>query len=225
MSLRNHNINFEKIKSKKNKRHLAVMISAIVFNLCVYLKCLAKSPSAILISNVLTELNSAPFSFVDRDLVVGYFSLQSCLYTHSSASILKHYCYPKAKHPARSMTLIGPKFGVVYVYEEIEGPFIRKEIAIDTFPEHLSEFSGGPYSHWMIRDWNKAFKYFSENSKGSCWSTNFSSNHNSPESDCYLLKITDYMEWSKETMGLVNNLRSWDLLWEQIEKNTPDQEF
>lgn len=223
--MRSHCINFKKSESMKNRWHRAIGFSLIAFNLCVCFPSLAKGPSAILISDVLTELNSAPFSYVERDLVFGYFGLQSCLHTQDSVSVLRHYCYPKAKYPARSMTLVGPKFGVVYVYEEIEGPFVRKEIAIDIFPEHLALFSGGSYRHWLIRDWNKAFKYFSENSMGSCWTTNFSSNHNSPESDCYLLEISDFIEWSKETMDLVNNSRSWDLLWEQLERNVPDQGF
>lgn len=222
--MRNSSCDLENAETMGTNRMVAI-ISALVFSLCACFSSLAKSPSAILISDVLAELNSAPLSFADRDLVFGYFSLESCLYTQNSASVLRHYCFPRGKYPARAMTLIGPKFGVVYIYEEVEGPMVRREIAIDIFPEHLADFSDGPYGHWMIRDWNKAFGYFSDYSMGSCWSTNFSSNHNSAESDCYLLRIADYKDWSKETMDLVNDPKAWNILWEQLEKSAPDEAF
>ena len=177
-----------------------------------------KYRTAVSLDKVLELTHSQDLAFKDRGLVFGYDTLQSCLYADSDVSVLRHYCFPDKKRPARAITLVSRQFGMIYLYEEDQGSVIRREVMIESFPEDLTAIDEGPYRDWSVADWNLIYKNLYYSPQAACWSTNYSQYKKRAESACYGANINDFSDWSQETMSLVQDPVSWNLMFQKLEK-------
>lgn len=203
------------------KTLIAIVLGAL-FSLSAGAQTLEAKP----MNEILDAISKADFHYVDRGMVFGFDTIQSCTYVSEDITIVKNYCYPVKKYPARGYTIISAKFGMIDLYEERIDSLLKRDIQITQFPEIL-----GPYLSMPIPDHNtesvsgiiaKMYPKFYP----ACWSTSFSNYSETNEANCTV--STDYVQgfdaWAKETQTILLDESSWLELVKAIDgKLTPVQ--
>jgi hypothetical protein len=70
------------------------------------------------IQEIVSNLQEVEWVYQGRQVLNGYGSTESCLYTSDKAVLLEHYCWPKRKYPAKSVTILSREWGVTQLYQE-----------------------------------------------------------------------------------------------------------
>lgn len=173
---------------------------------------------------LLEQIESARFTYRQTGMVHGFHSISSCLYTSDDIVVLKNYCYPKKKYPAKGYTIFSRKFGVVDVYQEqLDDVLLKKDINITVFPEALHEKMTSPMSSYRIRSLNPILEHFYKVRGPSCWSTNFSWYTETADAQCNINKshVSGFAAWADETQSLNGNEADWANLIRRLERKFP----
>ncbi|MCB0422943.1 MAG: hypothetical protein KDD61_18220 [Bdellovibrionales bacterium] len=170
------------------------------------------------IESLLQEIQMTQFQFKERGSMFGYVSTQSCLYTSERLLILHNYCFPKRQYPARSFTVISQSHGTFYFYEESYGNFLKRDIELRHFPEVIVPELPADFRSLDIAQLHQIFKdiYYTYNNPA-CWSTNYSSNYNGPDSRCYRTDTQLHQDWLTESLTLVEDPSGWKDLFDLLE--------
>lgn len=169
---------------------------------------------------LMQQIESTRFTYRERALVHGFYSIQSCLYTSAEIVVLKNYCYPKKNYPAKGYTIFSRKFGIIDLYQEQLGDILKRDMNITVFPDALHQQMTSPMTSYRIRSLNTVLDHFYRIRGPACWSTNFSRYTEAPDVQCNINKneVSGFGEWADETQALTANVADWNRLISRLER-------
>lgn len=169
---------------------------------------------------LMQQIESSRFTYRERALVHGFYSIQSCLYTSTEIVVLKNYCYPKKNYPAKGYTIFSRKFGIIDLYQEQLGDILKRDVSITVFPDALHQQMTAPMTSYRIRSLNTILEHFYRIRGPACWSTNFSRYTEAPDVACNISKtdVSGFAEWSDETQRLTASQADWSRLIGRLER-------
>ncbi len=175
---------------------------------------------------VIDAVQNANFRFVDRGMVFGFDTIQSCLYVSDEVIVVKNYCYPVKKYPARGYTIISAKFGMIDLYEEKIDDLLKRDIQYTQFPEIIQPYLTLPFPQQTTAGVSGIIEKMYNRFLPACWSTSFSFYTESPDVNCTV--STEYVQgfeaWAKETQTILLDETSWLELVKAIDRKlTPIQ--
>lgn len=199
---------------------------AIVLGSLFTLSAGAQSLEAKSFSEIFDAVQKADFKYVDRGMVFGFDTIQSCMYVSEDIAIVKNYCYPVKKYPARGYTIISAKFGMIDLYEERFPDLLKRDIQITQFPEILAPYLTTPIPHQNIDSISGIIEKMYHRYLPGCWSTSYS--HYTETNDYNCTVSTDFVKgfdtWAQETQTILLDETSWLELVKAIDgKLTPVQ--
>jgi hypothetical protein len=174
------------------------------------------------VKDLINTIAQTKFSYKERGTIFGYVSTQSCVYTSKEIVILKNYCYPEKKYPAKSFTVISSKFGMIDFYQEDfnDGDPIKHDVVLSTFPDILNIYFTGELNTETVSSINVNLEKMYYKWYPACWSTNLSYNDRVPEYGCLNNTsddIVDLDKWIDETQSITGNEEDWNKLFQTIE--------
>jgi len=204
---------------------MKTIITAIVASF-ISLSASAQTLEAKPFQEIITAIQEADFKFQDRGMVFGFDSIQSCSYVSEDIAIIKNYCYPVKKYPARGYTIISAKFGMIDLYEERIDDLLKRDIQITQFPEIMAPYISSPLPQQNTEGLSGIIQKMYYKFYPACWSTSFSFYTESPDANCTV--STEYVQgfdaWAKETQTILLDETSWLELVKAIDgKLTPIQ--
>ncbi len=169
------------------------------------------------VAEMIRMIEESTFKFQEHAMVFGYNSIQSCLYTSDQFIVIKNYCFPDKKYPAKSFTVVSPKFGIVEIYEEhLSASIHKRDVRIEDFSETLRKHLQPPLNDLKIRDLNKVFETLYYQYGPGCWSTNFDYNTHEPVANCTKGDVVDFEAWAAETQEITKDLKNWQIVMDRI---------
>lgn len=172
------------------------------------------------IKDLVTEIEASTFTYKEKGLAFGYFSIHSCLYVSGDMAILKNYCFPKRNYAARGFTIISAKYGMIDIYQEKIDAFIKRDFTQVEFKEYLAPYLGPRFPRGSLSDLNAAMESVYNEFNPGCWSTNRSSYTQAAEANCTVSPVTvgGFDAWALETQAINGNEVLWNELFMTIEK-------
>lgn len=204
---------------------MKTIITAIVASL-ISLSASAQVLEAKSFQDIITDIEAAEFTYQDRGMVFGFDTIQSCTYVSEDIAIIKNYCFPVKKYPARGYTIISAKYGMIDLYEERIDDLLKRDIQITQFPEILAPYLTTPMPEHKTKSLSGVIEKMYNRFLPACWSTSFSFYTESPDANCTV--STDYVQgfdaWASETQTILLDETSWLELVKTIDgKLTPIQ--
>lgn len=204
---------------------MKTIITAIVASL-ISLSASAQVLEAKSFQDIITDIQAADFTYQDRGMVFGFDTIQSCTYVSEDIAIIKNYCFPVKKYPARGYTIISAKYGMIDLYEERIDDLLKRDIQITQFPEILAPYLTTPMPEHKTKSLSGVIEKMYNRFLPACWSTSFSFYTESPDANCTV--STDYVQgfdaWASETQTILLDETSWLELVKTIDgKLTPIQ--
>jgi hypothetical protein len=198
------------------------IILIILFSLISFSAAEAYILEARAIADLVSTIKSTKFAYKERGMIFGYNTIQSCLYVSKEIAILKNYCYPSKKYPAKSFTVISPKFGIIDFYqEEFAGNSdIKHDLRISTFPDILKDYFTENLETETISSINLNMEKLYQASYPACWTTNYRYEDGKPDFGCLdgsLETVINLQKWYNETQSLTANKKSWNELLKIID--------
>lgn len=186
-------------------------------------KSFAQNLEAKPLDLLVQQLESSKFTFKESGLAQGFFSIHSCLYISEEFAVLKNYCVPKKKYPAKGYTIFSKKFGIIDLYQEQLTGVIQRDVRISVFPENLYQVMKSPTSSYRIKSLNAVSEHFYKLRGPACWSTNFSRYTEQAEYQCNvgLDTVSGFFDWAEETQALAGNEAQWNALFNKLERIFP----
>lgn len=168
--------------------------------------------------DLLSVIQSTDLKYTETGMAFGFISIKSCVYTSEEMIVLKNYCFPKKNYPAKGYTIISPKFGIIGLYhEQLSAEILKRDIAIDVFPEPLAPYVKGSLKNLSLADINKILETTHYKYGPACWSTNFSYYTETAEAKCNAGDVVDFENWALETQTLTADQKAWLTLIDQLE--------
>lgn len=165
------------------------------------------------VSELLQAIEQATtLTYKETGLIFGFHSIKSCLYTSDEMVVIKNYCFPKRKYPAKGYTIISPKFGIIDFYQEqLTDTLLKRDIRISEFPEVLFPYLPQSLKATSIAEANALFEKLYSAHNPSCWSTNFSHYSEKEEAKCTssAVDVVGLDEWKTETQNLTLDEKTW----------------
>lgn len=194
-----------------------------LFLVLVSAKSFANVLEAKPIADLTAEIAKAKFTYKETGLIFGYTNLKSCLYVSDNVVVLKNYCSPRGNYPAKSYTIISPKFGMIDLYQENFGPDVQRDIFITVFPDALREQLPPVLSKMKISSANQLIETLHYKYGPSCWSTNLSYYTQAPEVKCTINPSTveSFEAWGAETQAITGDAKTWNKFIEDFDKKFP----
>lgn len=204
---------------------MKTIIGAIVASL-ISLSASAQVLEAKSFQDIIADIQAADFTYQDRGMVFGFDTIQSCTYVSENIAIIKNYCFPVKKYPARGYTIISAKYGMIDLYEERIDDLLKRDIQITQFPEILAPYLTTPMPEHKTQSLSGVIEKMYNRFLPACWSTSFSFYTESPDANCTV--STDYVQgfdaWASETQTILLDETSWLELVKTIDgKLTPIQ--
>lgn len=200
---------------------MKTLIHLIVFGL-LSINAQAATYEAKPVKDLMTEIKTTRFKYSETGMAYGFDSIKSCVYTSENMIVVKNYCSPKAKYPAKGYTIISKKFGLVEFYQEQLTPeILKRDIRIDAFPETIAPFVKASLAKQKLPAINNFLETMNNMINPGCWSTNFSFYTEGKDANCYKTDITEYPAWADETQDILNDLKSWSEIIADMEKKFP----
>ncbi|MEK6773607.1 MAG: hypothetical protein AABY64_06685 [Bdellovibrionota bacterium] len=189
-----------------------------IFIFCFSICTNAQPLQAQSILALLNKIETTRFEFKEKGLVFGYNSIQSCLYIGKDIAVLKHYCYPEKKYPAKGYKIISGQFGVIDLYEEqLPNGTNKRDILISTFGEDLKNYLSFDLDSSTVQNLNSLIEKLYYKNTPACWSSNYSFYTRLPEVTCRAENVQNFEFWSKETQEITGNKQTWDLMLRKID--------
>jgi len=204
---------------------MKTIITAIVASF-ISLSASAQALEAKPFQEIITAIQEADFTYQDRGMVFGFDTIQSCTYVSEEMTIIKNYCFPVRKYPARGYTIISAKFGMIDLYEERIDDLLKRDIQITQFPEILAPYLTTPMPEHNTRSLSGLIEKMYNRFYPACWSTSFSFYTESPDANCSLSteNVQGFDAWAQETQTILLDETSWLELVKAIDgKLTPVQ--
>ena len=174
------------------------------------------------VKDLMAEIAITKFKYTESGLAYGFVIIKSCVYTSPDMIVLKNYCYPKKDYSAKGYTIISKKFGLVEFYqEEINADILKRDVALNGFPEMIAPFLNANLSRQKLTTINNFLKSYNAKLDPACWSTNYSFHTNAEDVACYKTDIAEYPAWSEETQTLLSNQKDWLQLIKTLEAKFP----
>lgn len=204
---------------------MKTIITAIVASL-ISLSASAQVLEAKSFQDIIADIEAAEFTYQDKGMVFGFNTIQSCTYVSEDIAIIKNYCFPVKKYPARGYTIISAKYGMIDLYEERIDDLLKRDIQITQFPEILAPYLTTPIPQHMTESLSAVIEKMYNRFLPGCWSTSFSFYTETPDANCSV--STDYVQgfdaWASETQTILLDETSWLELVKTIDgKLTPIQ--
>jgi hypothetical protein len=201
------------------------LITAIVASF-ISLGASAQALEAKPFQDIVSAIQNADFHYQDRGMVFGFDSIQSCTYVSEEIVIVKNYCFPVRKYPARGYTIISKKFGMIDLYEEKIDDLLKRDIQITQFPEVMAPYLTTSLPQMTTEGLSGLIQKMYYKFYPACWSTSFSFYTESPDTNCSV--STEFVQgfdgWAKETQTILLDETSWLELVKAIDgKLTPIQ--
>lgn len=189
---------------------MKTIITAIVATF-ISLSASAQTLQATSFKELLTAIDAAEFQFQDRGMVFGFDTIQSCTYVSEEMTIIKNYCYPVKKYPARGYTIISAKFGMIDLYEERVDDLLKRDIQITQFPEILAPYLSMPMPEHNTDSLSDLIAKMYYKFYPACWSTSFSFYTESPDYNCTVTtdNVQGFDAWAAETQTILLDQTSW----------------
>lgn len=190
---------------------MKTIITAIVASF-ISLSASAQTLEATSFQNLLTDIQEATFQFQDKGMVFGFDTIQSCTYVSDEMTIIKNYCYPVKKYPARGYTIISAKYGMIDLYEErLDDNLLKRDVQITQFPEVIAPYLTTPSREQNTERLSDIIGKMYYKFYPACWSTSFSFYTETPDVNCTV--ATEYVQgfdaWAKETQTILLDETSW----------------
>lgn len=197
------------------KKNLFALLLTLTFAHFGY----AQELKATSIQDLMEEMDTVDFEYKERGMIFGFASIQSCLYVSEEFAIIKNYCFPDRKYPARGLTIISKKFGMIDLYEEQLQGVLKRDIQISEFPQVIGPYLSTPFPHMTINGVSDMIEKLYHQHNPACWSTNYSAYTQAPEANCYPRtdNVLNFELWSKETQAITADLDTWYAMMEIIE--------
>jgi hypothetical protein len=194
------------------------IITSLILLLSIPQISLAQKLEATSIQDLVYEIESSVFQYKGRGMIFGFSSIQSCLYVSENITIIKNYCFPAKKYPARGMTILSKKFGMIDLYEEQLQAALKRDIQITEFPEIIGPYLSTPFPEMTINGLSSMIEKLYNQFNPACWSTNHSYYQEAPEATCHpgSSNVVNFDSWSEETQAITNDLKSWHALMDTI---------
>jgi hypothetical protein len=178
------------------------------------------------VKDLLVSIKATDFKYTETGMAYGFATIKSCVYTSESMIVIKNYCFPKKDYPARGYTIISAKFGLIQFYEEslngqIEENILKRDIAIDSFPEYVKPLLKENLKGMKLSQINPILEKLNHNGGPGCWSTNHSWYTDTADVNCYQASIADFPEWANESQAVVGDQAQWLQLMKDMETQFP----
>ncbi|MFN7823833.1 MAG: hypothetical protein ACK5P6_00570 [Pseudobdellovibrionaceae bacterium] len=177
--------------------------------------------------DLLSVIQSSDLKYTETGMVFGFISINSCVYTSESLILIKNYCFPERKYPAKGFTILSQKFGLIDIYqEELDKTLLKRDIRIDVFPEVLRRYLKGSLKNLTLPEINNILEATKNKYSPACWSTNFSFYTEGAEVKCNVptTNVIDFDLWATETQAVLADKKAWlaliDLLEYQLKEGT-----
>jgi len=179
---------------------------------------LAQELETTSIQDLVYEIETSDFHYKERGMIFGFSTIQSCLYVSENIAIIKNYCFPAKKYPARGMTIISKKHGMIDLYEEQLQGALKRDIQITEFPKVIAPYLSTVFPEMTVNGLSSMIEKLYNQHNPACWSTNFSYYAEGPEANCYpgTSNVLNFERWSEETQTITNDLKSWHALMDTI---------
>lgn len=186
-----------------------IIIAALILTT---LTAQAQKLDAKSMNELMSDIESAEFTYKETGMIFGFISIQSCLFVSKDIAIFKNYCFPVKKYPARGFTIISKKYGMIDLYEEqLDPTLLKRDIQITQFPEILQPYLGLPFPVATLTDLSTMIEKIHFKYNPGCWSTNFSFYTETNDAACSV--ASEYVEgfdaWSAETQAMTLDEASW----------------
>ena len=194
----------------------------IITTLCLLLSfnqiTLAQELEATSFQDLLYEIETSEFQYKERGMIFGFSTIQSCLYVSEKMTIIKNYCHPARKYPARGMTIISKKFGMIDLYEEQLLGVLKRDIQITEFPKVIAPYLSTSFPEMTITGLSSMMEKLYNQHNPACWSTNYSQYSNMEEANCYpgTSQVLNFDRWSEETQAITNDEETWYAVMDTI---------
>jgi len=175
-------------------------------------------PSAI--QDIVTNLQDVVWTYQGRQVLSGYGSTESCLYTSDQAVLLEHYCWPKRKFPAKSVTILSREWGVSQLYQETFEGKTERIFRARGFSGELNNILNKNPQKINFAQINKALELLSGLKTPVCWSAN----RPAPD-DVGCLNFSESFTheavrpWWSETQNIVQDEKKWEALFNYLKKS------
>lgn len=166
------------------------------------------------------RVQKAEFTYKETGLLFGFNSIKSCLFVSEEIIIMKNYCYPARKYPARGYTIISRESGMIELYEEdLPGLALHRSIGIQEFPVFMIPYLQESLPTYTFSDVDGFIRELYPRFHPGCWSTNFSKYTEAPDFNCNqgLENVVNGMGWAEETQAIVNDEAAWFALLDAVE--------
>lgn len=199
-------------------KNITTLLISLLFMSQAKAQLLEAKPVALAIQQAL----SARLVLKDIEKVTGFYSTKSCLYVSDQIIVLKNYCVPRKEYPAKSYTIVSPKFGIIDLYqEEVDETLQKRDVRISTFPVPLTEAIRRKLKDYKtVADINALFEKV-KNGPG-CWSTNFSFYTQEAEASCNVTAVQDLELWIDETQNLTADQKAWANVMNSLDQKFKD---
>ena len=182
------------------------------------------------LKDIASAIQSTKFKYKERGMIFGYNTIESCLYISQDMVIVKNYCYPAKKYPAKSFTIISPKYGMIDLYEEdffgVDNEenglnkVIKHDVRITAFPDILKDYFSGDLNQETIDSVNVNIEKMYNAHYPACWSTNAHYSDSKPDWGCYRGSVDNILglqDWFDETQAFTADDKGWNQLFQNIE--------
>lgn len=169
-------------------------------------------------SEILQIIESEEFRYVDRALLFGYYSIESCVYVSSRVVVVEHYCFPDREYPARSLSLWSHEFGLVELYEEDLGNTLKRDYQQSEFPGALDEFLPQDLQSVHANTISSIMEKMYTLRNPACWATNYDwYSQGRPSVGCFEFAETELPNWWGSTaLGFTQNENAWKDYFDRI---------
>ncbi len=190
------------------KNTLFITLASLLLSTASYATTLEAKP----VADLLETVQATQINYKETGMVSGFHSIKSCVYTSDQLIVIKNYCFPKRKYPAKGYTIISPKFGIIDFYQEQLSPTIlKRDIRISQFPDVLKDYIPENLASMSLAEINPIFDKLQAKYNPACWSTNFSQYTETPDANCSknAVDVVGLDEWVTESQNLTNTENIW----------------
>ncbi|MCB0393430.1 MAG: hypothetical protein KDD25_02655 [Bdellovibrionales bacterium] len=167
-------------------------------------------------SDVLSDLDAQNVIYIGHARLHDFFSTETCVYLGEDFALLKHYCYPKRKYPARSFTIISKRFGTIYFYEEDVGADDTvRSLSLSNFASDVEKYFPDLSNGTTIQEIDLAREAIYKEFLPACWTSIDREGH---RSGCLELEPSDFGHWFLETEPTVLDIQKWNELFEILDQ-------
>lgn len=188
-------------------RYLSILLVMFIYASVGFAESQANGP--LIPKKLFKKLNSAEFSYIEKGKLDGFLSIESCLFTSDEFIILKNYCYPQKKYPARGFTVMSPEYGIFEFYQENRDDIEARSVRVLVFAEDLDDNLQFPVKGMTLEKANRIAQHYYFKRNRACWATNYSFYSGQPDVNCIHTEVDLYPEWKKEALEYANDQKDW----------------